>query len=86
MLTPKKAGQLVLDTPAGKVIAGYKMDGEYVESVTLKNVLSCLFAADVGIEITELGRRCVDVSYGGNVYVSIEHQGKYRDLDQRKVD
>ena len=39
LVQPKISGVLVLDTPAGRVDARYKMDGDSVESVTLTNVV-----------------------------------------------
>ncbi len=86
LVSPKTPGLLVLDTPAGKIEAGYKLDGDYVESVTLTNVTSFLHSSNLEIEVPILGRLKVDVSYGGNFYAIIEHQQNYRDLEQLSVD
>ncbi len=86
LVTPKTPGQLVLDTPAGKVLASYRMDGDYVESVRLENVPSFLHTANLEIELPEMGRLTVDVSYGGNFYAIVEPQQNYRDLAQLSAD
>jgi len=86
LVEPKTPGLLVLDTPAGKIEASYKLDGDYVESVTLTNVTSFLHSANLEIEVPILGKLKLDVSYGGNFYAIIEPQENYRDLEQLSVD
>ena len=86
LVEAKTPGLLVLDTPAGKIEASYKMDGDYVESVTLTNVTSFLHSSNLEIEVPILGRLKLDVSYGGNFYAIIEQQENYRDLEQLSVD
>jgi 4-hydroxyproline epimerase len=86
LVEPKTPGLLVLDTPAGRIEASYKLDGEYVESVTLTNVTSFLHSSNLEIEVPILGRLKADVSYGGNFYAIIEPQENYRDLEQLSVD
>jgi 4-hydroxyproline epimerase len=86
LVQPKTPGLLVLDTPAGKVDARYKMDGDIVESVTLTNVASFLHSSALKIEVPVLGKLKVDVSYGGNFYAIIEQQENYDDLQQLSVD
>ena len=86
LVEPKIPGLLVLDTPAGKIEASYKLDGDYVESVTLTNVTSFLHSSNLEIEVPILGGLKVDVSYGGNFYAIIEPQENYRDLEQLSVD
>jgi len=86
LVQPKTPGLLVLDTPAGRVDASYKMDGDTVESVTLTNVASFLHSCGHEIEVPVLGKLKVDVSYGGNFYAIIEQQENYDDLQQLTVD
>jgi 4-hydroxyproline epimerase len=86
LVEAKTPGLLMLDTPAGKIEASYKMDGEYVESVMLTNVTSFLHSTNLQIEVPVLGKLKVDVSYGGNFYAIIEQQQNYRDLEQLTVD
>jgi len=86
LVNPKTPGVLILDTPAGKIEARYKMDGDTVESVTLTNVVSFLHSSRLEIDVPILGRLKVDVSYGGNFYAIVEPQEKYNDLEQLTVD
>jgi 4-hydroxyproline epimerase len=86
LVEPKTPGLLVLDTPAGRIEASYKLDGDYVESVRLTNVTSFLHSSNLEIEVPLLGRLKLDVSYGGNFYAIVEKQQNYRDLEQLSVD
>jgi 4-hydroxyproline epimerase len=79
-VTPKTPGVLNLDVPAGKVVAEYAMDGEYVDEVRITNVPSFLHSRDLKIEIPELGRLTVDVAYGGNFYCIVDPQQNFTDL------
>ncbi len=82
LVEPREPGVLHLDTPAGKVIARYTMQGEYVESVQLTNVGSYLHARDLTVDVPELGTLKVDVAYGGNFYAIVEPQGNFEDVAQ----
>jgi 4-hydroxyproline epimerase len=86
LVEAKTPGLLVLDTPAGKIEASYRLDGGYVESVMLTNVTSFLHSTNLQIDVPVLGKLKVDVSYGGNFYAIIEQQQNYRDLEQLSVD
>lgn len=86
LVKPKTPGLLVLDTPAGRVEARYLLQGDYVESVTLSNVASFLHSTDLEIDVPQLGKLTVDVSYGGNFYAIIDKQQNYEDLAQLTVD
>jgi len=86
LVQPKTPGLLILDTPAGRVEASYRMDGNYVESVKLSNVASFLHSTGLEIEIPILGKLSLDVSYGGNFYAIIEQQPGYRGLEQLSID
>jgi 4-hydroxyproline epimerase len=80
LVTPKTPGKLHLDTPAGPVVAHYKMDGEYVKEVTLTNVPSFLYKQDLTANVEGLGQIFVDVAYGGNFYAIVETQENFRDI------
>ncbi|MDF0605937.1 4-hydroxyproline epimerase [Neisseriaceae bacterium TC5R-5] len=80
VVTPATPGVLNLDTPAGKVVARYQMQGEKVRSVTLTNVPSFLYLRDVEVEVAALGKLQVDIAYGGNFYPIVEKQANYRDM------
>ena len=86
LVSPKTPGVLILDTPAGRVVAEYSMNNGNVESVRLENVASFLHSAGLVIDVPTLGELKVDVSYGGNFYAIIEKQENYEDLDQLSVD
>jgi len=80
LITPKTPGVVTLDVPAGKVVAEYTMDGEYVESVRLTNVPSFLHSKDLEIDAPGLGKLRVDVAYGGNFYCIVDPQESFSDI------
>ena len=86
LVEPRNPGVLLLDTPAGRVEARYKKNGEYVSSVTLTNVASFCHTPEVTIRVPQLGKIKLDVCYGGNFYAILEPQAGYEDLDQFSVD
>ena len=82
LVTPRIAGELHLETPAGKVIASYSEQAGKVKSVRLVNVPSYLHARDLSVECPELGGDLrVDVAYGGAFYAIVDPQAVYRDLE-----
>lgn len=80
LVRPRVPGRLMLDTPAGPVLAEYTMDGEYVAEVRLTNVPAFLHAAGVAVDVPGLGRLTVDIAYGGNFYAIVDSQPGYRDM------
>jgi 4-hydroxyproline epimerase len=80
LVQPKTEGVLKLDAPAGVVEASYKRDGEYVESVRIKNVPSYLHAEGVTVDCPGIGELTFDIAYGGNFYAILEPQKNYRDM------
>jgi len=81
LVTPRTPGQLVLETPAGRVVTHYTLAQGKVRSVRLTNVPSYLHAQGLEVDCPELGGTLrVDVSYGGNFYAIVEPQEHYRDL------
>jgi len=83
LVVPRIPGQLALETPAGKVMASYSLEGRKVRSVRLTNVPSFLHSSDLEVECPELGGILnFDVAYGGNFYVIVEPQAIYEDLAQ----
>ena len=86
LVTPRTPGQLVLETPAGRVVTHYTLDRGKVRTVRLTNVPSYLHAQDLEVDCPELGGTLrVDVSYGGNFYAIVEPQEHYRDLTDLNV-
>jgi 4-hydroxyproline epimerase len=85
LATPKEPGRLVLDAPAGRIVADYGMDGERVDWVRLTNVASYLHARGLKITSPHLGALTVDVAYGGNFYAIVEPQENFTDMADYKA-
>jgi 4-hydroxyproline epimerase len=84
LVRPREPGVLRLDTPAGLVVARYRMNGEHVDSVQLVNVPSFLHSRDLSVEVEGLGEIHFDVAYGGNFYAIVEPQRNYEGLHALK--
>jgi len=84
LVRPREPGVLRLDTPAGLVVARYRMNGEHVDSVQLVNVPSFLHSRDLSVEVEGLGEIHFDVAYGGNFYAIVEPQRNYDGLHALK--
>ncbi len=80
LMKPRTPGRLNLDTPAGRVVAEYRLDGEHVEEVRITNVPAFLHSEGLEVECPDLGPLKVDVAYGGNFYAIVEPQQNYRDM------
>jgi 4-hydroxyproline epimerase len=80
LVSPRTPGILNIDTPAGKVVARYAMNGRHVESVRITNVPSYLHAEGWTAEVPGFGLLKVDVAYGGNFYAIVDPQPGYADL------
>jgi len=80
LVTSAQDGVLRLDTPAGRVDAHYRREGEHIAAVRLTNVGSYVAETGVAVECPGLGPLAVDVAYGGNFYAIVEPQDGYRDL------
>lgn len=77
LIRPKTPGTVIVDVPAGKLIAKYRMDGERVSSVRFTNVPSFLLHRDVEITHPHFGKLVVDIAYGGNFYPIVEVQPNF---------
>ncbi|MCR8644774.1 proline racemase family protein [Paenibacillus sp. N1-5-1-14] len=71
---------IIIDSPAGKIIAEAKIEGNEVKSVSFENVPSFVFASDVVVKLEDR-EILVDIAFGGAFY-AIVHA---KDLDV-KVD
>lgn len=80
LVTPKTPGKLMLDTPAGLVVAHYREEGGRVTSVKLVNIPSFLHATGVKLDVPGLGAITVDIAYGGNFYAIVDPQPNFTDL------
>ena len=74
-------GELALDAPAGRIVARYRQNGRFVESVRITNVGSYLAASDVTVDVPGLGELTFDISYGGNFYAILEPQKNFAGLE-----
>jgi len=81
LVTPAKPGELSLDAPAGRVVARYRQEGRFVESVRITNVASYLAAGDVAIDLPGMGELRFDIAYGGNFYAILEPQKNFAGLE-----
>ena len=81
LVSSAKPGELALDAPAGRVVARYKHDGRFVESVRITNVASYLAMSDVTVDVPGLGELTFDISYGGNFYAILEPQKNFAGLE-----
>jgi len=81
LATPREEGVLALDTPAGRILAEYRRDGRFIDSVRIHNVPSYLAAADIRIDVPGLGELVLDIAYGGNFYAIIEPQPNFGGLE-----
>jgi len=80
LVRPAEPGVLNLDTPAGRVVARYRMADGHVGGVTITNVASFVHSRAIEVEVEGLGPTVVDVAYGGNFYAIVEPQPGYTDL------
>ncbi|MEK3745263.1 MULTISPECIES: proline racemase family protein [Brevibacillus] len=63
--------KIVIDSPAGRIIARAHTDGAHVQSVAFENVPSFVFAKDVPIE-WEGKLFSVDIAFGGAFYAVVQ--------------
>ena len=77
LVTPKVAGKINMEAPAGLVKIEYKQVNKKVEWVKLTNVKSYLAAENLTIDCPELGELVFDVAYGGNYYAIVDPQKNF---------
>ncbi len=80
LVRPKTPGVLNIDTPAGKVVARYREEGERIAEVRLTNVPAFVHATGLSADVPGLGPLTVDVAYGGNFYAIVEPQAAFGDI------
>lgn len=86
IIKPRKAGELILDVPAGQIRVEYKQNGGKVEHVRIFNVAAYLAHTDVVIQVPDLGELVLDVAYGGNYYAIVDPQKNYAGLEHFSAD
>jgi 4-hydroxyproline epimerase len=86
LVTPKKSGEVRLETPAGLVHVKYKQEGQKVTSVKLTNIASYLAAENLAVDCQDLGELNVDVAYGGNFYAIVDPQENFTGIQDYTAD
>ena len=86
LVSPKVAGKLRLETPAGLVEVSYKEEGGRVRSVRLTNVASYLAHENWEVDCDALGKLTFDVAYGGNFYAIIDPQENFAGIQAHTTD
>ncbi len=69
---PRSEPKLAIDTPAGRVEATARMDGERVASVAFRNVPSYVDVLDQTASVPGLGEVRYDLAFGGAFYAYVE--------------
>jgi len=82
LIQPARAGHVKLETPAGLVAVEYKLDGDKVAWVRIRNVASYLAASELRIKSPTLGELLFDVAYGGNFYAIIDAQSNFPGIEE----
>ncbi|HEY9605292.1 MAG TPA: proline racemase family protein [Allocoleopsis sp.] len=59
---------VIFDTPAGLVESHAKVEDNQVIEVSVANVASFLYARDVELDLPDVGKITIDVSFGGNFF------------------
>lgn len=77
LVSPKIAGKIKMEAPAGLVNIEYQQTGNKVDWVRLTNVKSYLAAEGLTIDCPELGEITFDVAYGGNYYAIVDPQPNF---------
>ncbi len=77
LITPKVAGKIRMETPAGLVNIEYQKTEKKVDWVKLINVKSFLASEDLTVDCPELGALNFDVAYGGNYYAIVDPQQNF---------
>ncbi|MBC8756384.1 4-hydroxyproline epimerase [Kordia sp. YSTF-M3] len=77
LITPKTAGKIKMETPAGLVEIEYQQTDKKVDWVRLTNVKSYLAAENLTVDCPELGTLTFDVAYGGNYYAIVDPQANF---------
>ena len=68
---------LTLEAPAGLVKAKVKVENKKVKEVSIENVPSFLYKENVQVDVPELGKITLDISFGGSFFALV----KSTDLD-----
>jgi len=78
--------EIVLDTPAGIVRAKVAVEDGSAKAVTIQNVPSFLYKADVEVEVPTLGRVELDIAYGGNFFAILPAERVRLEIKPERLD
>ncbi|WP_414900178.1 4-hydroxyproline epimerase [Sphingomonas flavalba] len=81
LITPREPGRVRVEVPAGVIDADYRVEGDRVVAVRIRNVPAYLALEGIEIDVPDFGPLTVDIAYGGNFYAIVEPQGPYTGLD-----
>ena len=64
--------QVTLDTPAGLVTARATVEDRRVGEVSFTNVPSFLYKEDVEVDVPDIGKLTIDISFGGSFFALVK--------------
>lgn len=64
--------EVVMDTPAGMVRAKAKVENGKVKEVSIVNVPAFHYKKDIEVDIPELGKITLDISFGGSFFAIVD--------------
>ncbi len=76
---------LILDTPAGRVMADATVEGGKVRSVRIRNVPAFLYRKDITVDVPPWGQLVLDIAYGGNFYAILPAEAVGLRLDPEEA-
>ncbi len=71
--------KLTLETPAGLVKSKVKVENKKAVEVSIENVPSFLYKENIEVELPEIGKIPVDISFGGSFFALVD--SKYLNLE-----
>lgn len=77
--------KVIIDTPAGLVVAKVEIRNGNVERVTIRNVPCFLYKGNVSIKIPTLGEVIGDICFGGNFYFLVDNRNIKINLDEIEI-
>ena len=77
---------ITLDTPAGLIKAMVKVKNRKAIGVSITNVPSFLYKRDIEIDLSNIGKVLVDISFGGNFFALVKGEDIGVDLSIENID
>ena len=84
LLNPRTPSELVLDSPAGRIHARVRFDGQRVAGVSFTNVPSFVLHAGVPVRVNGREMRA-DVAFGGAFYAIVDSEAVGLSVDASRV-